>query len=418
MRVAQVPNRSEVDRFEREIACLRTLDHPSIPGWVLDSHVGYGTDAIRYLVTEQNTGLPLTEELKQQRYTEADIAGIIRDLLNVLGYLQELRPPVIHGGLRLDNIVRTNLNKLIIRGFGAYDPTTKLDPTESGALGYRPPEQLGGQLLPVSDIYSVGAIGLAMVSRQSPASLLGEGSDWTKKVRCGQPLRGVLQSVLERDPEQRPADPSVLAKRLGAAIGQQIASLSSQTPHPAQPPEGSRAVAAPRQPGPQQLGPLVFEPPPTPRARPRGLLLSLAPVTWFKRMLGRILGGAGLVVGALLLAMLPESTRLLGLLPILIGGGVGGWAMTNSHRQQKRILALWECGQVCIGQVLAAQLDPQMRLNNKPLIQVKLGWEVGGKSYQTLHRSQDGRLEHVTPGSPISLLYDPEKPDLVVPYLP
>ena len=395
---------SLVERFEREVQILRTLDHPAIPGFVWDGRSGgeaSDPDSVRWLVTEAAFGQSLADELAQRRYTEAEVAEILGSVLETLGYLQALRPPLLHGDIRPANLIRSEPGRrLLLAGLGAGP---------DGEMAYWPPEQKEGRPVPASDLYAVGVLGVALLSRRNPAELLSErGLAWESAVTCGEPLRGVLHALLTPRAEDRASDPLGVARRLGLAPGQDHQVVLARPVARA-----GRAMGA-------ATGPvdLTTPPPSAPRLPRKRLLLKSAPVTWFKTVFGGVLGGINVALGAVLALVLNGPAAGIGLLLLATGLGFGATVFRSGLRERDRLQRIWERGQVCIGEVRWAKLDPRIRVNNQPAVQLEVVWDVGGQRYEALHRTMDGRAKNLPRGAPITLLYEAEDPSRTLLYLP
>ncbi len=137
------------ETIEKEIQSLQRLDHRGIPKYLdkFETQNGY------CLVTEY---FPANTLVTAGSFTPDQIKQIAVQLLEILVYLQERIPPVIHRDIKPDNIlVDENLNVYLI-DFGAArvgDGTTK---TVAGAFGFMAPEQLRNKITKASDLYGLG----------------------------------------------------------------------------------------------------------------------------------------------------------------------------------------------------------------------------------------------------------------------
>lgn len=90
-------------------------------------------------------------------------------------YLHGLQPPIIHRDIKPENLIRTPEQRIALVDFGAvqevYRTTLSRSGTFVGTLGYMPPEQFYGQTSAASDLYSLGATLVFLLSGQSPADL-------------------------------------------------------------------------------------------------------------------------------------------------------------------------------------------------------------------------------------------------------
>ncbi|NJP04219.1 MAG: serine/threonine protein kinase [Chloroflexaceae bacterium] len=146
-------------QFEFEARLLATLRHPSLPV-VID----YFVDSEgHYLVMEHVPGQSLSAFLASQpnkRLTEHTARMIIDPLIDVLAYLHNHEPPIIHRNIHPDHIRLHRQIYLVNFGIAkAYSPT---EMTTIGALsvnpGFSPIEQYGATSTDArSDLYAFGA---------------------------------------------------------------------------------------------------------------------------------------------------------------------------------------------------------------------------------------------------------------------
>jgi serine/threonine protein kinase len=164
---------SGFEACEAEIRALQVLDFPAIPRY-LDSF-------------ETPTGFCWVQEYKpaqslntRQYWTPAEIKQIAIALLDILVYLQQQTPPVIHRDIKPENILVDRSNKpmnvyLVDFGFarlGCGDLAASS--VVKGTLGFMPPEQMfNRQLAEASDLYSLGATLICLLTR-TPSVKVGD----------------------------------------------------------------------------------------------------------------------------------------------------------------------------------------------------------------------------------------------------
>jgi serine/threonine protein kinase len=165
--------------FEREVEVLKSLDHPNIPKYIdsfelnLKSLKGFG------LVQTYIEVPSLEEHLQKGRvFSEADTRELAISTLEMLCYLHEKSPPVVHRDIKPSNMLLGDrsghsIGQVYLVDFGAVQTVhTNNTITVVGTYGYMPPEQFGGRSSPVSDLYSLGATLLYVVTGQQPAELM------------------------------------------------------------------------------------------------------------------------------------------------------------------------------------------------------------------------------------------------------
>lgn len=141
-----------LETLEQEIKLLQTLNHPRIPHYLnsFNSLEGIGL-VLEYIEA------PSLSQVGQ--LTPTQIKTITISLLEILVYLQQQIPPIIHRDIKPDNILIDNQFNayLIDLGFGRVGiEEVSGSSTVKGTLGFMPPEQLSGRLTKASDLYSLG----------------------------------------------------------------------------------------------------------------------------------------------------------------------------------------------------------------------------------------------------------------------
>lgn len=165
--------------FEREVEILKSLSHPAIP-----RYLGYFEQKLPHakalaLIQTYVEGRSLEQCLQQGRlFNETEAKQLARALLNILAYLHGRQPPIVHRDIKPSNILLAN-RQLYLVDFGSVKQVSGNDSTAFtvvGTYGYMPPEQFGGRAIPPSDLYSLGACLLAMITGTHPSSLPRVGS--------------------------------------------------------------------------------------------------------------------------------------------------------------------------------------------------------------------------------------------------
>jgi parallel beta-helix repeat protein len=184
--------------FQQEAVRLEELgQHPQIPE--LLAH--FEQDSQLYLVQEFIDGQNLAEELAQNgSFTEDQIWAMLKDLLPILQFIHEER--LIHRDIKPENIIRRNADdKLFLVDFGAakFASTTALGKTGTliGTLGYIAPEQMEGQAVFASDLYSLGLTCIHLLTAIHPFRLLSAGIN-TWQNHLSNPVTSELSRVLHK----------------------------------------------------------------------------------------------------------------------------------------------------------------------------------------------------------------------------
>ncbi len=162
---------SDYEACESEIKALQAIEHPAIPRY-LDS---FETPTGFCLVQEYKPALPLT---MRQFWTPAQVKQIAIAVLEILVDLQRQTPPVIHRDIKPENILIDRSGKqlkayLVDFGFarlGGGDIAASS--VVKGTLGFMPPEQMfNRQLTEASDLYSLGATLICLLTRTQSADV-------------------------------------------------------------------------------------------------------------------------------------------------------------------------------------------------------------------------------------------------------
>ena len=218
-------NWKALELFEREARTLKGLNHPAIPQYV--DNFELDTDGDRFFCLAQRIapGRSLQSLVDGGwRPTEPEVVAIAEQLLEVLGYLASLRPPVCHRDVKPGNVVldvETGRASLVDFGATADAAVTTAMAAEGnaggggyvqggstvvGTFGYCAPELYMGAVTPRSDLYSVGATVLFLLSGRAPSTM--------PSTRLRVDFRGVVQiesarleatvaRLLEPSPEDR-----------------------------------------------------------------------------------------------------------------------------------------------------------------------------------------------------------------------
>jgi serine/threonine protein kinase len=221
------------DLFQREIRVLRQLDHRHIPDYLDDFPMGDGKRLRHYLVLQYLEGVSLSEELETRRYDERQVLDVLDEALEVLEYLQGLRPPLIHRDLKPSNLMRLrDSGRIAIIDFGAVRDLVAPsgdNPTVAGTFGYMAPEQFQGNAYLQTDLYALGVVALNLLSRMRPEKMLGTSMrlDWQEHVRVSPPVAQLLETLLQPNIEKRPKDAKA-ARELVAATKRALSAPKAQ----------------------------------------------------------------------------------------------------------------------------------------------------------------------------------------------
>lgn len=165
----------KIELFEREAKILQQLNHSSIPEYIDYFQIETEADNLFYIVQELAQGKSLFTLIEEGwQPDEKTVKEIAEQILEILIYLQQLIPPVIHRDIKPQNLIRSDRGEIFLVDFGAVQDTyhhTVMGSTVVGTYGYMAPEQFRGQAFLATDLYGLGTTLLFLLTSQSPAQL-------------------------------------------------------------------------------------------------------------------------------------------------------------------------------------------------------------------------------------------------------
>lgn len=217
----------DVELAEREATVLASLSHPALPAHV--EH--FEENGALYLVMQKIEGESLASVAKRGGVlSQADVTRFLSDAAAVLDYLHGRSPPVIHRDINPKNVIRRPDGSFAIVDFGAV--RDKLKPeggsTVVGTFGYMATEQFQGRALPASDVYSVGATAIRMLTGTEPENLPHRGLAIDVPAALGTSVDPALVEMLSRmldpDPDRRARSITPLVEKMKRAAARGPAS--------------------------------------------------------------------------------------------------------------------------------------------------------------------------------------------------
>lgn len=169
-------NRRQIEMFEREADALRALEHPQIPTFY-ETMMGESDETITlYMVQEYVPGRSLHHRLSDgHAFSPASVVEIMLSCLAPLEYLHGLSPPLFHRDIKPSNIIMRSDGTCVLVDFGAVREALA-DPKVAGSsvvgtFGYMAPEQFQARALAPTDLYSLGATAVHLLSGRSPEKM-------------------------------------------------------------------------------------------------------------------------------------------------------------------------------------------------------------------------------------------------------
>jgi serine/threonine protein kinase len=204
-----------MQRFEIEARTLASLKHPGIP----DIYAYFSERGHNYLVMEYIEGLNLAQGLTHEqdgRIVEGRpqpvkvVAHHTIQICEVLTYLEQRQPPVIHNDIKPANIILDrNSRRAVLVDFGtvrarhAHQAVRRPGPQQSsvyGTEGYAAPELYDGKTEPRSDVYALAATAYHLLTDDDPRA---HPFAFPKMKSLPVPLHRVLRDALHLDVKQR-----------------------------------------------------------------------------------------------------------------------------------------------------------------------------------------------------------------------
>ena len=224
--------RAAIDRFNREIALLRSLKHPRIAALMLP----FQERGNSYFAMEFVPGRSLEKRLEDAKgpLPEQQVIKWMIQVCEALSYIHTRNPPIILRDLKPGNVMITPDDEVQLIDFGIarrFDPNKRTNTENLGTISYASPEHLGSITMPGqrrtaqnpgklvqtdarSDIYSLGATMYHLLTNYEPDPIQTPtpGSIRAKnprlrtiqvggKIVC--PVEQVIIKAMQQEPAQR-----------------------------------------------------------------------------------------------------------------------------------------------------------------------------------------------------------------------
>ncbi len=169
----------DYDAYQREIEVLRGLQHPGVPRYL----TSFQTEDGFCMVQEYKPAMSLAES---RSFSPQDLRKIAVSVLEILVYLQNRIPPIIHRDIKPDNILIDDALNVYLVDFGFArigDGEVGVSSVVKGTLGFMPPEQLfNRELTEASDLYGLGMTLICLLTRTKTDDI-GQLVDISYKVK-------------------------------------------------------------------------------------------------------------------------------------------------------------------------------------------------------------------------------------------
>ncbi|MBT5019119.1 serine/threonine protein kinase [bacterium] len=215
------------DRFEREIEILKKCQHPNIVRTI-------GTGAIHdqkfFIMEYVEKGSLATFLQKQKRLSWEQVVGCGIQIGRAMEYAHS--KGIIHRDIKPANLLIDKEGHLKLTDFGIardlHNSALTATGKTVGTLAYMAPEQITGKIgvSPRTDIYSLGCVLFEALTGQPPFSGENDAELLFKHIQEAPPsvstlrpdapvwLCKLIESMLEKDPSERPFDAPFLLMKL------------------------------------------------------------------------------------------------------------------------------------------------------------------------------------------------------------
>jgi serine/threonine protein kinase len=225
--------RKAAERFEAEARTLGDLRHPGIP----DLYAYFSEGGHNYLVMEYIEGQDLRTALTREdtdtgqllpgsRLPADQVLRYTAQICEVLEYLANRQPPVVHNDIKPGNIiVDSHSGRAVLVDFGtaktrylraAGKPDRKKD-SVYGTVGYAAPELYQGRSEPRSDVYSLAATAYHLLTDDDPRD---HPAQYPRLDDLPHLLRDALSGALADEIDQRPTAAEFRKQLEGYLAGQ------------------------------------------------------------------------------------------------------------------------------------------------------------------------------------------------------
>lgn len=187
---------------------LKALKHKGLPAFEDE----FSNDAMVCIVREYVKGKTINEYLTEKHPSNQEIIGIVAALCDIIIYLHNQRPPVIHRDIKPQNVIVKEDGQVVLIDFDiarVYNSDSVSDTQLFGTREYAPPEQYGfSQTDSRTDIFSFGVLLRYMLTGSERANT---------EARIYKPLERIIKKCTAFAPKERYANAEAVKKALLSA---------------------------------------------------------------------------------------------------------------------------------------------------------------------------------------------------------
>lgn len=212
------------EKFRQEADVLDGLNHPHIPR-IYPSFIELADPDPRfkaqlpepqrffYLAQSYVDGLDLQRSLQQQKlpFQEAEVVKLLKDLLGVLEYIHS--KGIIHRDVKPSNIICASDGSYNLIDFGTVKVFQLAEEFQSSSQpgtvllskGFSAPEMIKGEAYAQSDLYSLAATCVSLLTCKNPKEfgIPDQLDTWHKQTKVSPKLVKTLNQMLQRDYQKR-----------------------------------------------------------------------------------------------------------------------------------------------------------------------------------------------------------------------
>jgi serine/threonine protein kinase, bacterial len=239
--MVEIPKAREL--FEREAKILQNLHHPGIPQYYDFFVAAVGGASSRNETLRVGGALPSALRNENRKYLAMELIhgqdldlyilehGTVSlaqaidwmiQLCEILGYIHQQQPPLIHRDVKPANIlVRAIDRRIFLLDFGAVKEIGTLGGTKIGAPDYMAPEQNNGKPVTQSDLYAIGPTLIFLLTGRNPTEFIELQPDGYRFNLAAIPtITPPVQALIDRVTQRRSSDRYLTAGELIQALRQ------------------------------------------------------------------------------------------------------------------------------------------------------------------------------------------------------
>lgn len=206
--------------FQDQATQLCQISHPGIP----KIYEAFEVDGHPYLVSEMIYGQNLKQWVAERGPLSQEQTILwISDICEVLDYLHQQTPAIIHRNLKPANLLRPTIphgfKEVVLVNFGEMQLLSPEAGTFIGSVGYTAPELQAGKAAPASDLYALGATLVYILTGQEPDAFYRLGDEEFRLhvedvPRLSPEMADVIQRLTHPQPQKRYSSASQVAEAM------------------------------------------------------------------------------------------------------------------------------------------------------------------------------------------------------------